>query len=179
MSRQAARWIQQAHRGMLDELDASIALSSDPSKSACQVATVSEWAVHQHLEHLLLSDRAIVGWLNAVYVGEAESAGSGGPTWRGHVVMWFHMIPRGKGRAADFSMPTNPDMARIHEGLGSMRKAVEGLWEALPALALSRSTRRHHQLGYFTPGKWLRFAHIHHVHHRKIIDDILAVSTTG
>lgn len=174
MSRLAARWIEHAHRGMIDELDASIALSREPSKCACQMQNVSAWAVRQHLEHLLLSDTAIVGWLNQVSLGEADSAGPGGPALAGHFVLWFQMIPRGKGRAPDFTMPTNTDLARIQEGLGSMHKAVEGLKEALPALAQSSCTRRHHVLGFFTPAKWLRFAHIHHMHHRKIIDDILA-----
>ena len=162
---------------MLDELDASLALTNDRTRCYQKATSVSAWAVHQHLEHLLLADRAIVGWLKTVKAGEAESAGPGGPTWRGQVVMWFQMIPRGKGRAPDFTVPTNADLERVREGFGSMRDEIEGLRAALPTLAGSSCTRQHHVLGKFTPAKWLRFAHIHHVHHRKIIDDILADTT--
>ncbi len=135
--------------------------------------TISGWTVHQHLEHLWRSDTAIVGWLEDVRDGTAETDGPG-MTVPGTVVMWLGMIPRGKGRAPESTKPAAGELEEIVAGFRALRDDVEGLGAAMNRLASATTTWRHPLLGCYTAAQWLRFAHIHHVHHRRIIEEILA-----
>ncbi len=176
MSRLGNRWIRNAHNGLMRELDRAIVLSEDPAACARHVDACSRWSVQQHLEHLWLSDRAIVGWLQAVRAGEAESDGSGGPTRSGRLVLWLRMIPRGRGRAPDFAIPTGRSAVDLSRGFRAVRADVDVLAANLAALATDPCTRRHPRLGSLNPVQWMRFAHIHHLHHGKIIEEIIAAA---
>lgn len=172
--RVSLRSITRAHRGLLGELELTAAISNDSGKCRCGARAVSEWTVQQHLEHLVLADRGILGWLDAVRRGEVEASDSGKPTLPGRLVLLLGLIPRGKGRAPDFAVPKNVEMTEIRDRLAAVRQLAEDLTAALPMLAESRCTRRHHLLGHYIPTQWLRFANIHHVHHGKIIREVLA-----
>jgi hypothetical protein len=172
----ARRWARQARRGLLRELGAAIALGGDPDLAAMSAPLVSEWSVHQHLEHLWRADAEIVGWLGRVRDGAATTDGPGS-TVPGAVVLWLGMIPRGKGRAPQFTRPAGSQLEEIVAGLHAVREDVEILGGDLDGLAAAPMTRRHPLLGCYTAVQWLRFIHIHHVHHRHIIEDIRAACT--
>jgi hypothetical protein len=129
--------------------------------------------VQQQLEHLLLVDRGILAWLHAVAKGMMASDGPGSLTWPGRLVIRTGFIPRGKGRAPDRSRPEAMALPALQSGFVEVRAEAEALADLLPTLAADACTRRHPALGYFTPPQWLRFAHVHHRHHRKIIRDIV------
>ncbi len=167
-----------AHACTLAAVDEACALAGDPTKAARRADGVSSWTVQQHLEHLLLADRAITGVLREMLKGRAQPAGPGRPTWVGYLVLLRGSIRRGKGRAPDLSVPTGLQLDEVAAGLRAVKDEVEALERALPVLAAATSTRRHPVLGDFTPLQWLQFVHIHHVHHGKIIEDIL-IDQTG
>lgn len=169
----AKRWTRQAHRGLLRELDVAIAFGEQPGVARLSAPDLSGWSVHQHLEHLWRADTSIVGWLLAVRDGTAESDGAG-PTAPGRVVMWLGRIPRGKGRAPGFAIPAGAALPDIVAGFEAVRGDVAELGGALGLLASASTIRGHHLLGGYTAAQWLRFAHIHHVHHRRLIEDIRA-----
>lgn len=157
----------------MNGIDHSIARAGDEDACAQRHASVSRWSVQQQLEHLLLTDRVILAWLRAVAKGMMASDGPGGPTWRGHLVIGTGFIPRGKGRAPDVTRPDGMELPAIQSGFAEVRDEAESLADLLSTLAADSCTRRHPALGYFTPSQWLRFAMVHHRHHRKIIRDIL------
>jgi hypothetical protein len=157
----------------VNEIARSIARASDQDVCAQRHGATSAWSIGQQLEHLLLTDRVILAWLHAVAKGMMASDGPGGPTWRGHLVIGTGFIPRGKGRAPDVTRPDGMELPAIRSGFAEVQDEAESLADLLPTLAADSCTRRHPALGYFTPPQWLRFAQVHHRHHRKIIRDIL------
>lgn len=165
------RWARRAHAGLLQELDTVVAFGTDRGLAAKSIPSISAWTVHQHLEHLWRADAAIVSWLKEVRDGTARTEGSGS-TIAGALVMWLGMIPRGRGRAPKFTMPAGTELESIVAGLRAVRAEVAALGSALHRLASDGATRRHPLLGCYTPARWLRFAHIHHVHHRRIIEEL-------
>jgi hypothetical protein len=174
----ARRWARQARRGLLRELGVAIALGEDPDLAAMSAPAVSGWSVHQHLEHLWRADAEIVGWLARVREGAVASDGPGS-TIAGAVVLWLGMIPRGKGRAPQFTRPAGSQLQEIVAGFQAVRQDVEILGGALDRLAAATTTRRHPLLGCYTAAQWLRFIHVHHVHHRRIIEEVCAAFAGG
>jgi hypothetical protein len=166
--------IARAHSQLLIELDATCRLAGDPAKAARRADGVSAWTVQQHLEHLLLADTAIVGGLVGAGEGSAKPDTSGRPTWAGYLVLWRRSIPRGRGRSPEIAIPRGLELNEVAAGLNDVKGKFEALETTLPKLAATRSTRPHPILGHFTPLQWMEFTHIHHVHHGRIIDDILA-----
>ncbi len=117
----------------------------------------SAWSVQQQLEHLLRVDRHILTWLHAV----------------ANLVIRTGFIPRGKARAPDVAKPDGLELPAIQSGFAEVRDEATALADLLATIAADPCTRKHYVLGYFTPPQWLRFAHVHHHHHDKIIRDIL------
>lgn len=177
VSDQVPRQVRKAHAGLLAEVQGAIDLTGDDARRSAHAANVSSWSVHQHLEHLSLADRTIVGWIQSVVDGTAESAGPGKPTGPGTLVLKLGFIPRGRGRAPEATFPAEADGAELASRFATLQRDVAALEASLPLIAQSTVTRRHHHLGHYTAAQWLRFAQVHHVHHGKIINDI--VRTAG
>jgi hypothetical protein len=167
----ATRWARRGRQGLLRELRAVIAIGEERGVAEISAPAISGWTVHQHLEHLWRADTVIVGWLRDVRDGTAQTDGAS-PTVAGTIVMWLGAIPRGRGRAPEFTKPVGAETTEIVAGFQTIRDDVEMLGETLNRLAATTITRRHPLLGCYTPAQWLRFAHIHHVHHRRIIEEI-------
>jgi len=55
----------------------------------------------------------------------------------------------------------------------SLRQATRSLAGVLDEIVANDTTQAHPILGQFNGVQWLRFAHLHHRHHNKIIRDIL------
>ncbi len=179
VSRRAAKeW-----RRLLESMERAVGWSADPTAFAAHAPEVSAWSVGRHLEHLLLSDRRIVGWLEGVGGGGGSGKrdrdadpGRRGPTLAGRLVLLTGFIPRGRGQAPDFTMPADMSRDALENGFRAMRARVASLEPRLDALAASRATLPHPSLGLFTAPRWLRFAAVHHAHHEKIIRSILGAS---
>ena len=103
--------------------------------------------------------------------GTLESAG-GKPSAMGRVILWSGHIPRGKARAPKEVVPGRLAPAEIESGFVTARSRFAGLSEEIPVIATSDWTYRHPILGGFNSAQWLRFVHVHHLHHEKIIRDI-------
>lgn len=161
-------------RGLLEGLDACLELSRAPARLSTRDERVSAWSVHEQVEHLLLADRGIVKWIFRA-LEEAEPAGRAGePTDVGRAILDAGAIPRGRGPAPDGTIPRGATPPELVDQLEALRELCGGMEARLEAIAASRQTRPHHVLGHFTPAEWLRFLHVHHLHHAAIIDDILA-----
>lgn len=173
MDLMGVRWARAGHEGLLRELDAALAWCSHPGRLEATAPSVSGWGVGQHLEHLWHSDRGVVRWLGSVRDGRAEGQGRGW-TAAGALVLWVGWIPRGRARAPASTEPRGADANTLLEGLRSVRHEVQALGGQLDELGRSTVTLRHPVLGFLTAAHWLRFLHIHHRHHRRIMEDILA-----
>lgn len=164
----------QGHAGFVRELGWSRDLIADrPRLAGCAVPSVSAWSVHQHLEHLALVDDAILAWLTRVRNGSAETT-SGRPSLPGYAVLYTGRIPRGRAEAPKTTQPAGAQSADVAREFARLIESAGQLAPVLDLLADSRVTWKHPVLGRLTPAEWLRFACLHHQHHRRIIDDIHA-----
>lgn len=162
-----------SHRGMLQCLAKARALASDPAACATTVEEVSEWSVQLHLEHLLLAESGILRFLESVAYGAASDAAEGGPSTRGYIVLQSGFIPRGRGKAPGRTVPSGLPLEAIQTGFKDLEERYRALEQHLGLLDSHKGTLKHPLLGHFNPAQWLRFAHVHHKHHQKIIDDVL------
>lgn len=191
MDKAASRKTIRSHEGVRNAIGECMALLEDTRACDARAASVSDWRVADHLEHLLLADRWIIGWIASVAGAESPgpsegatgpgaeapdgSADRGGkPSALGYAVLSTGFIPRGRGRAPEQSHPSDRTVPEIVAGFREVRDQVEALEARLGEVDASRLTLQHPVLGRFTPARWLRFADVHHEHHDKIIRDILA-----
>ena len=126
---------------------------------------MSHWSVQQQLDHLLKTDRALLAGLRRGLAGEIPVE-PGGPTLTGRLVLLTGFIPRGKGRAPESVLPDDRTPEEIAAGFEETRRAFETLRDSLPVLESNRATIPHPVLGRFNSVQWLRFAHLHHRHHK-------------
>ena len=129
--------------------------------------------MQQHLDHLLLSEQAILDGITNYLAGETAPGPIGRPSLMGHFVLRTGFIPRGKGRAPERVLPADRSPQDIAAGFGALHDGYQNLGESLGEIQAGGATQRHPVLGVFNGVQWLRFAHLHHHHHNKIIADIL------
>ena len=135
---------------------------------------VSAWSMQDHLEHLLLSDRSVLDWVLESLARPNPETREQSPRDIGVALLARGEIPRGRGPAPDFTLPTGLATADVRTGFEALRALTAGLDPRMAELDACRHTLPHHVLGHFTPAEWLRFLHLHHRHHESIIRDILA-----
>ncbi len=160
-------------RGLCRELDYSCDVARDAAHCAKAASTVSEWSVGDHLEHVMRADAGILQWLHKV-AGGNEPDQSGRPTRVGYLVLLLGFIPRGRGKAPTWTRPERPRMDVIRDGLGEARESAHRLRGHVATLRNSPARMPHPLLGHFSAYQWVRFARIHHAHHRRIMDDIVS-----
>ncbi len=136
---------------------------------------VSAWSIGQQLLHVCLVDGAILDTFDRFHRGDLQPV-SGGLTPMGRLVFLLGWIPRGRGKAPEFSRPEDPEPAEVREQLEATRDRLAGL--DLERLADLRLTYPHPVFGILDLPRWLRFLQIHHDHHRRIIREI-RVGTGG
>lgn len=163
-----------ALKGVLDGIDLCVAWSEDAACCRVTATSVSEWSVREHLEHLMLTDSAIVQVLEQIADGSWPEGERGRPNLVGRIIQWTGWIPRGKGRAPDKVIPGDMSEQEIASGFRNARERFARLGDQVPILIRSRTTQAHPALGHFTAKQWLRFVHIHHRHHQRIVREILA-----
>ena len=142
MSGPIPRQVRKAHAGLLAEIQGAIDLTGDDTRRSSHADSVSAWSVHQHLEHLSLADRIIIGWIQSVVDGTAESAGPGKPTGPGTIVLKLGFIPRGRGRAPEATCPAEADPGELASRFATLQRDVAALEASLPHIAQSTITSR-------------------------------------
>jgi hypothetical protein len=157
---------------MLEEIESARELAASPQCTA-RADSVSHWGVQQQLDHLLLTDQAILDGLEGYLSGNAPPGPEGRPSLMGHFVLRTGFIPRGKGRAPERVLPGARSPEEITAEFGTLLEGYRKLGESLGEIQAGGATQRHPLLGVFNGAQWLRFAHLHHRHHNKIIADIL------
>lgn len=168
----SAATVRRSYRGLLDEIDRGARMTEDPRRAAARAPSVSEWSVQEQLEHLLLTDLAIAAGLEQGLEADDPGEAAGTPNRWGYTVLWTGHIPRARGRAPDFVLPEGKSLEEIRLGFHGARERLERLEPELERLRRLHRTIAHPVLGDFTAARWLRFGHIHHLHHNKIIRDI-------
>ncbi len=147
-----------------------LAVASDERFLAC-CADVSGWSIGQHLDHLGNANREMAGAIQKILAGDAGSSRSG-PTLVGRAVLFSGWIPRGAGKAPEYTAPqaTSPD--QIKDNLSRSLEAVRQLGDALADIERSDGRWSHFVFGGLSPMQWLRTMDVHTRHHLKIIRDI-------
>jgi len=154
-------------------IDWCLEVCADPERNSGFTAGVSAWSVPEHLEHLLRVDRSVFEWIVAAVGRPNPPERSETPNPIGLHILETGVIPRGKGPAPEGAVPRAAPLGEVVAGLGRVRGLTDGLETKIEAIHDCRATLPHHVLGHFTPNDWLRFLHIHHDHHARIVEDIL------
>lgn len=160
--------------GVRAGIDRCLERTADPDHLSVSAPQVSAWSVQDHLEHLLFSDRSVLDWVLKAVARPNPETREQFPHEFGVALLAGGSIPRGRGPAPDFTLPTGLAAADVRTGLEALRARAGGLEPRMAELDACRHTLPHHVLGHFTPAEWLRFLHLHHRHHEAIIRDILA-----
>jgi hypothetical protein len=154
-----------------EQVEQLLELASDHTLHGVEAPSVSKWTVGKQLEHLLLSDEAVLDRLDRLMDGR-EGPEAGGKTVLGRVVLLTGFIPRGMGKAPGAVKPAGRDAADIEAGLQRLRQRMSELLEQLPLLEEAGWRCRHPYFGALDIGEWMRFMDVHHRHHLKIVRDI-------
>ena len=160
--------------GVQAGIDSCLARALDRPRLSVSAPDISAWSVQDHLEHLLFSDRKVLGWVVEALALPNPEARAQSPRELGVALLARGSIPRGRGPAPDFTLPTGLEPGGLRAAFRELRPLAVGLGERLAELDACLHTLPHHVLGHFTPAEWLRFLHLHHRHHDAIIRDILA-----
>ncbi len=136
---------------------------------------ISSWSVGDHLEHLVLADTGILKWLHRAARGK-ESDSAGRPSKVGYFILTSGYVPRGKGKAPERTKPGGLDYDAVLDGFRRVRQLADELQQRTNDLRHTRARWRHPVLGFLGSYQWVRFAHVHHRHHRKIMADIMRQS---
>lgn len=159
--------------GVLAGIDRCIALTDTPETLTRSKSNVSAWNVGEHLEHLLLADRALLIWVSGV-LDAAEEGPAESETDVGRHILSQGSIPRGRGVTPAFADPSGMGPEALRSDLLDLRSTAEALVPRAAEIEAKTETRAHHALGPLSAAGWLRFLHIHHDHHDGIIADVLA-----
>lgn len=159
--------------GVRAGIDRCLEHTANPDVMGVCAPDVSGWSVQNHLEHLLFSDRKVLGWVVEALTLPQPEAREHAPEEIGVSLLEYGSIPRGRGPAPDFALPAGLESADLRGGFDALRGLAADIGSRLAELDACRHTLPHHVLGHFTPAEWLRFLHLHHRHHRAIIADIL------
>ena len=87
--------------------------------------------------------------------------------------LFFGLIPRGRGKAPEQTRPSGQAAQTVVGELEKARDSAARLQDRVAELRRSPARMRHFVFGDLSPYQWVRVGHIHHRHHRAIIDDIL------
>ena len=162
-----------AHAALLASLDREIEQTSDPVLCEASAPSVSKWSVKDHLEHLSIANGGIVSWIERARDGDSKLDTGGRPSLAGRIVLLAGVMPRGRGKAPERTLPKGTSAEELAARFCEIRERVEGWEGSLAQLRAARATRNHFAFGNLNAAQWLQFAVIHDNHHQKIIRDVL------
>ncbi|WP_420633002.1 DinB family protein [Candidatus Palauibacter sp.] len=159
--------------GVRAGVDRCIERTRDLGQLERSAPAVSAWNVRDHLEHLYLSDRLVLRWVADALTRPNPEVRADSPREIGVSLLARGSIPRGRGPAPEFTLPTGLAATALRTGFEELRELAVGLARQEAELDACLHTLPHHVLGHFTLTEWLRFLHLHHRHHEAIVQDIL------
>lgn len=129
---------------------------------------ISAWSIGEHLDHVMKVDRSILARIDSPIDTPHPPLST-----LGRITLWTGWIPRGKGRAPDFTRPEAVPPEGLRSQIVEVRRLLHGVLDAPEKLADPRRIASHPHFGGLTAAQWLRFVAVHHRHHVKIIRDVL------
>lgn len=168
------RQLLRSRAALLASLDLAIEQASDPAVRDASAPAISEWSVKDHLEHLAIANDGMVEWIHRACEGAEGLESGGGPNLLGRIILFAGVIPRGRGKAPERTVPKGVSAEDLVAQIRRTRGRVEALETRVPQMQASIATRKHFAFGDLNAPQWLRFAEIHNRHHQKIIRDVLA-----
>jgi hypothetical protein len=154
---------------ILDGLDRVADLCGEPD---LRVERVSLWSVGQHIEHVLRVDDTI-----RINLATSTIAKTPPLSLVGRLILLTGRIPRGKGKAPEWTKPTG-DYVELRRAVDATARGYRDLELVIDDLVRDPRRVAHPSLGGLSRRQWLRFADIHHRHHEAIVRDIRAAAPT-
>ncbi len=140
--------------------------------STCALS-VSEWSIAKHLEHVLMANTSVSGGLKALVEGNLEVASAPDMSRLGKIILGRGVIPRGKAKSPEQFLPSEiPDSKHLREMHSLCSERYSFLENHLDAIQEMDIGFRHHVFGVLSAPVWVRFLHVHTLHHLKIVRDI-------
>lgn len=151
----------------------SILTNSDGLLSAV-APTVSHWSPSMQLEHICLANKMVTSGLLAISTSRLEITGTGNMNRLGKVLLGRGVIPRGKAQAPDQYKP-DPESSvdSVRQLFEKVDDRLTRIGDHLESIAEMTEGFDHPYFGTLPAPVWIRFMHVHSLHHMKIIHDII------
>jgi len=171
-SRPASAGVTRAHARALRQLALMAELAQGPAPQlAARAPAVSGWSIAEHLEHLVLADRAVLKGIGRI-LDDPRPDAAPDTNLLGRVVLATGFMPRGRARTAAAYEPAAMPQAALHAAILEIDRGLRDLAPRLGELERSGGRARHLRFGGLGGRQWLRFLFVHHHHHLKIVRDI-------
>ncbi|HYL06365.1 MAG TPA: DinB family protein [Thermoanaerobaculia bacterium] len=160
------------HARALHQLALMAELAQGPAPElAARAPAVSGWSVAEHLEHLVLADRAVLKSVGRI-LDDRQAPAAPNINLLGRVVLGTGFMPRGRARTTPAYEPAAMPQAALHAAILENDRGLRELAPRLGELERSGGRSRHLRFGGLGGRQWLRFLVVHHHHHLKIVRDI-------
>lgn len=137
------------------------------------VSDVSDWSIARQLAHVLMANDMVTGALKALLHDKLPSASDARINRIGKAVLTRGAIPRGKAQTPpQFEPAERPERDRLLKMLNNCSSRYEYLGQHLDQIQKTTTGFDHPVMGTLSAPVWIRFLHVHSLHHLKIMRDI-------
>ena len=131
--------------------------------------TISNWNISQHIDHIILVNNKIS---EVICSGTLDESSILPTKFLVYVVLATKFIPRGKGKSPEQFISSMPVDKKIINKLDEHLLELKKQSDLIDSSIKKPGKFNHPVFGGLTRGQWLKFMHIHSLHHFKIITDI-------
>ena len=150
-------------------------LTRDSIELSCVIPAISKWSTATQIEHVLLANQMVTRGLLALAAGKFEGAKAGDMNRLGRLLLGRGIIPRGKAQTPDlFSPSPESDIATIVDMSATVSRNISLLKGHLQFISEMSEGFEHPFFGVLPAPVWIRFIHVHTLHHLKIVREILS-----
>lgn len=134
---------------------------------------VSKWSIAKQLEHVLMANDMVTGALKALLNDQLPSATEAKINRIGKAVLTRGAIPRGKAKTPpQFEPSDKPERSKLQTMHDNCTSRYEYLGENLDRIQEMNTGFEHPVMGTLSAPVWIRFLHVHTLHHLNILREI-------
>ena len=150
-------------------------LQQDSSLLEETAGDVSGWSACMQIQHICMANNMVTTGLLAIVRSELDGVRSGNVNRLGKVLLGRGVIPRGKADAPDQYKPQPGTRLETVQALfNKVDSKLVGIGNYLDDIAALSDGFDHPYFGTLPAPVWVRFMHVHTLHHLKIVRDIVA-----
>jgi hypothetical protein len=171
-SRPASAGMLRLHARPLRQLALMAELAQGPAPELeARAPAVSGWSVAEHLEHMVLADRAALKGVHRI-LEDPQRPAAPDINLLGRVILGTGFMPRGRARTTGAFLPAAMPPATLCAAILELDRDLREMAPRLGELERSGGRSRHLFFGGLGGRQWLRFLAVHQHHHLKIVNDV-------